>query len=101
MVLIRGTPLEEVFFLYLASLAPKFDVIIIYDRMRQQKDLITGNNVTKLYVINSNRDFEESQKMLGIKATDTIISGPESSIPNALDIKTIPGYLHGGRQYCL
>lgn len=75
------------------SLSPKFDVIIIYDRMRQQKDLITGNNVTKFYVINSNRDFEESQKMLGIKATDTIISGPESSIPNALDIKTIPGYL--------
>ena len=76
-----------------------FDVVIVYDRMKEPEDLVTGNNVTKFYIINSRKDYEEVKNVLGIKDTGSIITNGHSSIPvdqrqesQYLDIPYISGF---------
>lgn len=42
-------------------LKANYDVVIIYDRLKQQRDLISGNLVYKFYVANSNADIKAIQ----------------------------------------
>ena len=77
----------------LESINPVFDVVIVYDRMRQLTNIVTGNNVTRFYVMNSSKDFKELEGQLRITDKSTIITHPGSSIGNeTLNIPTIPDY---------
>ena len=73
--------------------ASAYDVVIIYDRMKQTNDIVTGNNVHKFFVINSSKDFKEVQRDLKITDKSTIITRSDSGIGNeVLDIPKIEGY---------
>lgn len=76
-----------------------FDVVVLYDRIGGIGDLVTGNNVTKFFIINSNKDFEGLKQQLKINDTSFVITHSNSSIGrpnneqgNFLDIPTIEGY---------
>lgn len=74
-----------------------FDVVIIYDRMHNTKDLISGNNVTKFFIINSNHDFMQMKDTLKISSTGNIITSEDSTIEGSdgkkwLNIPYIEGY---------
>ena len=75
-----------------------FDVLVIYDRMRQGHDLISGNNVSKFYVINSKKDYDEVANLLKIRDTSWVITHSQSTITgsneekNFLDIPSIQGF---------
>lgn len=72
---------------------PAFDIVIIYDRMRQPTNIVSGNNVVKFYIINSNKDFREVQNQLRISDKSTIITRVGSSIgPETLNIPRIEDY---------
>lgn len=72
---------------------PAFDVVIVYDRMRQSTDIVSGNNVVKFYVINSNKDFREVQNQLRITEKSSIITRVGSSIgSDTLNIPAIDDY---------
>ena len=64
----------------LASNGNHCDVLIVYDRMKQQKDIISGNNVSKFFVINSNKDFLTLSKVLMIDDKSKVITREDSSI---------------------
>lgn len=77
----------------LESMSPIFDVVIIYDRMRNSKDVVTGNNVFKFWVINSSSDYEKSKDLLKISNKASIITRVNSSIgEETLNIPTIEGF---------
>ena len=77
----------------LESMSPTFDVVIIYDRMRNSKDVVTGNNVFKFWVINSSSDYEKSKDLLKISNKASIITRVNSSIgEETLNIPTIEGF---------
>ena len=77
----------------LESTNPKYDLVIVYDRMRQPTNLVSGNNVVKYYVINSSKDFKEVQNTLRITDKSSIITRVDSSIgAETLNIPTIPEY---------
>ena len=74
-----------------------FDVLIIYDRMKEPGDVVVGNNVTKFFIINSSKDYTEVKDILKIKDNSFIITSPHSSIDanslkRFLDIPYIPGF---------
>jgi hypothetical protein len=73
-----------------------FDVVIVYDRLKDQTDIVSGNNVTKFYVINSSKDFNELRSQLKISDTSSIITHANSRIGGTskdfLDIPTIDNY---------
>lgn len=74
-----------------------FDVVIIYDRMHNTKDLISGNNVTKFFIINSNHDYLQMKDTLKITTSGNIITSEDSSIEASdgrkwLHIPNIDGY---------
>lgn len=70
-----------------------YDVLIIYDRMKQTNDLITGNNIYKYYIINSTKDFNNIQGLLNITDKSNIITRSDSGIGGgALDIPKIEDY---------
>ena len=72
---------------------PAYDVVVIYDRMKQANDIVTGNNVHKFFVINSSKDFNEVQSILKITDKSAIITRPDSRIgTEVLDIPKIEGY---------
>lgn len=73
--------------------SPSFDVVVVYDRMRGLKDIVTGNNVAKFYVINSKREYDEVKSSLKITDDTHIITRTDSTFaPNTLDIPFIDGY---------
>lgn len=77
----------------LESNNPAFDVVIVYDRMRQLTNIVDGNNVTKFFVINSNKDFREVQNPLKITDKSNIITRPNTSIgAETLNIPEIADY---------
>lgn len=77
----------------LQSINPQFDVVIIYDRMKQAADLIEGNNVYKFWVINSLNDYNTTKSLFKIDRTSTIITRPASRIaPDVIDIPRIKAY---------
>lgn len=73
-----------------------YDVVIIYDRMKQPNDLVAGNNVYKFYVLNSNKDFKETQAISSISDKSSIITRSDIDIEkigtDVLDIPKINGY---------
>ena len=80
-----------------------FDVVIIYDRMHTQNDVVEGNLVTKFYVINSKKDYESLKAQLKINDVSFIITDAANSLNiskewkiigdrNFIDIPTIPEY---------
>ena len=73
--------------------AEPYDVVIVYDRMRQANDIVVGNNVHKFFVVNSSADYNETRGILKINDRSTIITRPGSSIGNdVLDIPEIEDY---------
>ena len=77
----------------LQSMNPQFDVVIIYDRMRQANDLVEGNNVYKFWVINSLNDYTQTKNLFKIDRTDCIITRPSSRIaPDVIDLPRIKAY---------
>lgn len=77
----------------LQSINPQFDVMIIYDRMKQATDLVEGNNVYKFWVVNSFNDYNTTKNLFKIDRTDTIITRPASRIaPDVIDIPRIKAY---------
>jgi hypothetical protein len=84
----------------------QFDVVIIYDRMHTNLDVVAGNLVTKFFVINSRDDYDRLKDQLKINDTSYIITNAESSINmggknnewgpigdrNFIDIPTIPEF---------
>ena len=81
----------------------RFDVLVIYDRMKQSHDLISGNNVSKFYIINSKNDYEavvSGTNKINIPDTSWIITHASSSITGVgkpddkayLDIPYINGF---------
>lgn len=78
-----------------------YDVLIIYDRMHRYENIITGNNVTRIIVSSSSKEFEASRKKLGISVGDMILTSRNSGIhsnkelknfSNIIDIDEIPDY---------
>lgn len=77
----------------LQSINPQFDVLIIYDRMKQATDLVEGNNVYKFWVVNSFNDYNTTKNLFKIDRTYTIITRPASRIaPDVIDIPRIKAY---------
>lgn len=77
-----------------------FDVVIVYDRMKSLTDIVSGNNVTKFFVINSSKEYNELKASLKINDTSAIITDANSGIDKDnktkprkfLDIPTIEKY---------
>mgnify|MGYP002517156314 CR=1 FL=1 len=80
-----------------------FDVVIIYDRMHTQNDVVEGNLVSKFYVMNSKKDYESLKSQLKINDVSFIITDAANSLNiskewkivgdrNFIDIPTIPEY---------
>lgn len=70
-----------------------YNVVVVYDRLGQEKDIVAGNNVYKYYVINSKTDYNSSKDVFKIDNKSHIITRENSSIGNeVLDIPTIDGY---------
>lgn len=77
----------------LESVNPIFDTVVIYDRMHRFENIVDGNNVTKYYVMNSNKDFNEVKDKFRITDKSCIITRPGCNIGiEALNIPEIPGY---------
>lgn len=78
-----------------------FDVVIVYDRLKGIKDLVQGNNVTKLFVIGSNNEYEALKGQLKISDPSSIITtihstmAMENKTKQTLDIPYVNGYSHG------
>lgn len=80
-----------------------FDVVIVYDRMHTQNDVVEGNLVTKFFVANSRKDYELLKAQLKINDVSSIITDAANSLNiskqwkvegdrNFIDIPTIPEY---------
>lgn len=73
-----------------------FDVVIVYDRMREDTDIVSGNNVTKFFVIGSSKDYLELKDRLKIKDTSSIITRTGTRISgDVIDIPTIDKFSSG------
>lgn len=70
----------------------EFELVIIYDRMRSSKDLISGNLITKYFVLNSNTEYVSYKSKLGIIDPMSIITRAHALKEKTLDIPTIDGY---------
>jgi len=68
-----------------------YDVVIIYDRMRQTEDIVIGNNVHKFYVLNGAKDLENMKGPLKIQDNSEFIV-PEGSSIKGMQIHRIEGY---------
>lgn len=72
---------------------PAFDVVIVYDRMRQPTNIVVGNNVIRYYVINSNKDFNAAVNQFRTIDKSSVITRVDSTIGNeALNIPTISDF---------
>ena len=72
---------------------PAYDVVIIYDRMRQPKDIVVGTEVVKYYVCSNLNMYNVGVKEFGIKTSEQVISLANSSIGGKfLDIPFIEDY---------
>jgi archaellum component FlaC len=69
------------------------DALIIYDRMRTNNDIVDGNNVTKYFVLNSNREYQKLVSRLHISNEKRIITRSDSDFSKfVLDIPFIKDY---------
>lgn len=63
-----------------------FDILIVYDKMRKYTDVISGNNVTKIYVTPSRAEIESLRKKIDITISDMILTKSNSDIYKIEDI---------------
>lgn len=68
----------------------KYKVVIIYDRLKQKNDIVTGNNVYKYWVVNSAELLKSMQKQFGIEFNRVITM--EGVCKEAIALRTIPDY---------
>ena len=78
----------------LTSISPQFQVVIVYDRMMQPIDIVSGNNVTKVFVVNSASNFEAMKPSIRFSLGSLIISS-EQNIDGCISIPEIQGYSKG------
>lgn len=74
----------------LENVSSKTDILIVYDRLGQLEDLIAGNNVAKIVVVNSFTQYNNVRARLKLSSNTLVISGDE--FDGAFNIRTIPGY---------
>lgn len=75
----------------LTSINPQFDVVIVYDRLRQPPDLVCGNNVTRTFIVNSASNLSAAKESIRVSPNNLIITN-DSKIPGSLQIGSIPDY---------
>lgn len=71
-------------------LKANYDVIIVYDRLKQDTDIVVGNNVHKYFVINSSNDLKHILQNNKIDKKHIITS--VGTDPESISINTIEGY---------
>lgn len=76
----------------LKSNNPVFDVVIIYDRMKQMEDIVIGNNAYKYWVVNSRKEIEELSKLTKINKSEIITRTSENRHKEFLDIGEVEDY---------
>lgn len=77
----------------LESSDPAFEVVIVYDRMRQLTPVVSGNNVVNWFIVNSSRDFKETQQQLRKMDKSNVITRAGTTIGGeSLNIPFIPDY---------
>ena len=75
----------------LTSIDPKFESIIVYDRLKQVEDIVSGNNVSKIIVVNSAGNLSYAKNSIRIPAGTQILTS-DSSVPGSYQIMDIPDY---------
>ena len=75
----------------LTNISPTFEVVIVYDRMRQSKDLVVGPNVTRIFVTNSESNLMNAKESIRV-SPDSIIISSDPKLTNAYNISEIPGF---------
>lgn len=68
----------------------KVDVVLVYDRLKLLDDLVVGNNITKLWVLNSTTEYQRLKDKCAIQLKN-ILTNPELS-PESLCISPIVEY---------
>lgn len=58
----------------LTSINNSYDIVIVYDRMGQNNDIVSGNNVYKIFVANSSNDIKNTEKVLKIIDSSVIVT---------------------------
>ena len=71
------------------ALAEPYDLVIVYDRLKLQKDLVHGNNVFKYWVINSKSNYNEIE---GEVADQRYIITRPGVLDKSIAIPEIAGY---------
>lgn len=72
---------------------PKHEILIVYDRMKQLNNIITGNNVTNYWVANSSNDVKNIEQRLKINDKSRLIVGSNyHEKDQSIKIPTIPDY---------
>lgn len=67
-----------------------YDIVIVYDRLKQETDIVSGNNVYKYYVVNSMKEINEIMRKTSISMSN-VITNPGVD-KDALAISRIPNY---------
>lgn len=60
-------------------LAADIDCLIIYDKMKQAKNIVHGNYVTNMYVVNSRSDYANLKETFSITPNNLVISSSDLS----------------------
>lgn len=68
-----------------------YDVVIVYDRLKQANDIVTGNNVYKYWVINSKSEYMEIQKNFKNINEQHIITRP-GVFPTSIELRELENY---------
>lgn len=71
-----------------------FDVVVVYDRMKELTDIVKGNNVKKFYVVSSSKEYSSVYDKLENKDKSDVISTDKSTLvkDGALTIPYIKEY---------
>jgi hypothetical protein len=76
-----------------ARCLPAYEVVVIYDKMKHKKDIITGNGVKKYYVCSGSNSYNAGCKNFGIKKAEEVIALTGCGIGGKyLDIPRIDSY---------
>lgn len=74
-----------------------YDIVIIYDRLKEANDIVIGNNVTKFFVVNSRTDLEQAKGIMRVTDKSPIFVREGTSIQHGMlfPLATIPDYRGG------
>lgn len=75
----------------------KFDLVIVYDRLKNPTDMVSGTQVTKMFVCNSAGDYLKTKDILRITERSLVLTKSGTSIPceGAMAIADIPNFGEG------